>query len=86
MSRSLLPLGVAAITAAWLIYLSDLAIGIFAMFGDAFWAHMPGLAPWRVYAAAFAMFLFPLLAACGGALAGLVPQSVLTRTVALKDS
>ncbi|MDO5053267.1 MAG: hypothetical protein Q4E05_10325 [Pseudoclavibacter sp.] len=56
-------LGLAAIAAAWLVYLSDLAIGIFDMFGDAFWVHLPELAPWRVSAAAFALFLFPLLAA-----------------------
>ena len=49
----------AAIAAIWLVWLADLAIDIRTMFDDGFWQNMAHLAPWRVEAATFALFLFP---------------------------
>ena len=49
----------AAIAAIWLVWLADLAIDIRTMFDDSFWQNMAHLAPWRVEAATFALFLFP---------------------------
>ena len=51
----------AAIAAIWLVWLADLAIDIRTMFDDGFWQNMAHLAPWRVKAATFALFLFPLV-------------------------
>ena len=51
----------AAIAAIWLVWLADLAIDIRTMFDDGFWQNMAHLAPWRVEAATFALFLFPLV-------------------------
>ena len=51
----------AAIAAIWLVWLADLAIDIRTMFDDGFWQNMANLAPWRVKAATFALFLFPLV-------------------------
>ena len=51
----------AAIAAIWLVWLADLAIDIRTMFDDDFWQNMAHLAPWRVQAATFALFLFPLV-------------------------
>lgn len=51
----------AAIAAIWLVWLADLAIDIRTMFDDGFWQNMVNLAPWRVKAATFALFLFPLV-------------------------
>ena len=51
----------AAIAAIWLVWLADLAIDIRTMFDDDFWQNMAHLAPWRVEAATFALFLFPLV-------------------------
>ncbi len=50
-----------AIAAIWLVWLADLAIDIRTMFDDDFWQNMAHLAPWRVQAATFALFLFPLV-------------------------
>lgn len=52
---------IAAIAAIWLVWLADLAIDIRTMFDDGFWQNMAHLAPWRVEAATFALFLFPLV-------------------------
>ena len=51
----------ATIAAIWLVWLADLAIDIRTMFDDSFWQNMAHLAPWRVEAATFALFLFPLV-------------------------
>ena len=51
----------AAIAAIWLVWLADLAIDIRTMFDDSFWQNVAHLAPWRVQAATFALFLFPLV-------------------------
>ncbi|MDO4260060.1 MAG: hypothetical protein Q4C87_11140 [Actinomycetaceae bacterium] len=52
----------AGLMATWLIYLSDVLIGIGAPFGSGFWLGMSELPRWRIDLPGYALFLFPLVA------------------------
>lgn len=61
MERHAKLISICTIIATWVIYVADLAINIFNMFGDSFWQSLIGIAAWKVYYATFVLFLFPIL-------------------------
>lgn len=49
MERHAKLISICTIIATWVIYVADLAINIFNMFGDSFWQPLIGIAAWKVY-------------------------------------